>query len=231
MQRNPRKLMSMIYFTSDLHFHHNKIMQYSPAFRNYADSNKMQEALIETWNNTVTKDDLVYDLGDFSMASSLTRLINTAKRLNGKHVLVLGNHDYIIRKNRDRLLGKFKDDGNKLFEAIEDYIFINITSEDKEFALLHYPIFGWERQQHGSIMLHGHLHDYIPIIKGKILNVGFDLHGKLLSLKEVIKLTENLPTLPYRDENSEVAKIIKATTDLKERRKMIISELKRINEL
>lgn len=70
-------------------------------------------------------------------------------------------------------------------------------------------------------MLHGHLYDYITNIKGKILNVGFDLHGKLLFLDEVIDLTKNLPVLPYRDEENIAQKAIKDEKGIDARREMI----------
>ena len=220
----------MIFFTSDLHFHHNKIMQYSPIFRKYADLDEMREALISIWNDTVKKDDLVYNLGDFSMTSNLDKIIDTARRLNGRHILILGNHDYTTRKNRNQLLEEMKDDGNRLFENIEDYVYLRLKEKGRELALSHYPMGGWEGQQHGSIMLHGHLHDYITYIRGKILNVGFDLHGKILSLDEILRFTDNLPVLPYRNENDEIAQSIKATNTIEARRKMIMRELERINK-
>ena len=95
--------------------------------------------------------------------------------------LILGNHDYPIKRKREDLINIIKDDGNRLFEDIRDYKFLRLP--EGKFALSHYPMAGWEDQQHGSIMLHGHLHDFMTNIRGKILNVGFDLHGKILSIK------------------------------------------------
>jgi len=55
-----------------------------------------------------------------------------------------------------------------------------------------YKYIGAENQQHGTIMLHGHLHDYMTNVKDKTLNVGFDLHGRLLSLEDVVDFSELL---------------------------------------
>lgn len=202
-------------------------MQYSPAFRNYTNMEEMNEALIALWNNTVKKDDTVYNLGDFSMAANIKKIVPIAKRLNGKHILILGNHDHAIRRNRDELTSELKDDGNLIFESIKEYGYLRLP--EGEFALSHYPMAGWEGQQHGSIMLHGHLHDYISEVQGKILNVGFDLHGKLLSLDEILEFVKDLPTLPYRKEDNERMTAIKANDNKAVRKKMIANELRRIN--
>ena len=217
----------MIYFTSDLHFHHNKIMQYSPAFRNYADTEQMQEALIALWNSIVTPDDIVYDLGDISMSANINKIVKTAQRLNGKHVFILGNHDHAMRRNQEKLVRETKEDGNPLFESIGEYKYLK--TPEGEFALSHYPMYGWENQQHGSIMLHGHLHDYIANVRGKILNVGFDLHGTLLSVEDILKFTESLPVLPYRNENDMAMKALKETTEVAVRKELIGSHLNKIN--
>ena len=217
----------MIYFTSDLHFYHKNIIKYSPSFRSYENADEMNEKLIEMWNNIVTPEDTVYNLGDLSMAANTKKVIEVAKRLNGKHFLILGNHDYPIKSEKEKLMEMVKDDGNNLFEDIRDYKFL--TFPGVQIALSHYPMAGWEGMQQGSIMLHGHLHDYISEVKGKILNVGFDLHGKLLSLDEVLSFVKDLPTLPYRREDNERMVAIKASSDTAVRKKMIADELKRIN--
>lgn len=217
----------MIYFTSDLHFYHKNIMKYSPAFRNYESAEEMNEKLIETWNSVVTPEDTVYDLGDISMAANTKKIIEVAKRLNGKHFLIIGNHDYSIKSDKEKLMAMTKDDGNKMFEDIRDYKVITLPGI--QIVLSHYPMAAWENQQNGSIMLHGHLHDYMTNVKGKILNVGFDLHGRLLSLDEVVEFTKVLPTLPYRDEEDTNLKAIKDERDRATRREMIKKYSSKIN--
>ena len=44
--------------------------------------------------------------------------ISIFSKPNGKHVLVLGNHDEAIKKHKDELLAMKKQDGNALFEEI-----------------------------------------------------------------------------------------------------------------
>jgi len=195
----------MVYFTSDLHFNHNKIMQYSQAFRNFDnDVEKMNRGLIELWNDTVTSNDDVYNLGDFSLSSSMSRILPIAQKLKGRHHFILGNHDYSIKKKKDELLAMRKDDGNPLFSSIKPYSLRRFEREDGSVvtvALSHYPIFEWEEGQSGSIMLHGHIHDFISPIPGKILNVGYDLHGYLLSLDDVLNYVGHLPNLSHHNKD------------------------------
>jgi len=81
----------MIYFTSDLHFYHNNIIRYCN--RPYASVEEMNEMLIKNWNDVVKPDDVVYCLGDVSLAA---RPIETFTcRLMGTKYLVPGNHDFI----------------------------------------------------------------------------------------------------------------------------------------
>ena len=57
---------------------------------------EMHEALVERWNKTVNPGDTVYHLGDVAIPRSGLRVL---ERLNGKKVLIRGNHD--IFKLRD----------------------------------------------------------------------------------------------------------------------------------
>ena len=202
-------------------------MRYSPTFRDYENADEMNEALITYWNSVVTPEDTVYNLGDLSMAANTKKIIEVAKRLNGKHFLILGNHDHSIKKDKEKLIAMTKDDGNKMFEDIRDYKLL--TFPGIQIVLSHYPMAAWENQQNGSIMLHGHLHDYMTNIKGKILNVGFDLHGRLLSLDDVVDFTKALPVLPYRDEEDASLQAIKDERDIKAREKLIKEQLKKVN--
>lgn len=79
-----------IYFTSDTHFNHENILSF--CHRPFTGLNSMNEGLIENWNSRVNKDDTVYHLGDFAMGPKELHA-GFLKRLNGKKILVRGNHD------------------------------------------------------------------------------------------------------------------------------------------
>jgi calcineurin-like phosphoesterase family protein len=51
---------------ADLHFGHTNVIKYSD--RPFTDADDMDESLIKNWNNTVSKDDIVYVLGDFTLS-------------------------------------------------------------------------------------------------------------------------------------------------------------------
>ena len=55
------------YFIADTHFNHKNILKYCN--RPFSNVKEMNEKLIENWNNTVKKDDVVYMLGDFCMGN------------------------------------------------------------------------------------------------------------------------------------------------------------------
>lgn len=81
----------MIYVTSDTHFCHDKPFIYEP--RGFSSIQEMNETLIENWNETVSKNDIVYVLGDFFLGTDYDFIKNTVERLNGNIYLILGNHD------------------------------------------------------------------------------------------------------------------------------------------
>ena len=92
-----------------------------------------------------------------------------------------------------------KQDGNALFEEICEYKEITVQHGQDKFRLVlfHYPLSEWNAGHHGSIHLYGHIHANIANIKGKALNVGYDLHGKILSFEEIYDFVKDLPPFEY----------------------------------
>ena len=79
-----------IFFIADTHFSHRKLAD--GQFRPWDNIHKMNDALIEAWNTTVTNDDVVYHLGDVSFAP-FDVTCQFLHELNGTICLVRGNHD------------------------------------------------------------------------------------------------------------------------------------------
>lgn len=81
----------MKYFIiADTHFAHDKIIGYCS--RPFKSSFEMDETLIKNWNKVVSNNDIIIHLGDFCLGSkSYCRQI--VKRLNGRKILIKGNHD------------------------------------------------------------------------------------------------------------------------------------------
>ena len=79
-----------IYVCSDLHFNHTNILGFCRS--NFTTIEEHNEYIIKQYNSVVGKDDLVYILGDvgFTPEKALSELV---KRLNGRKILLVGNHD------------------------------------------------------------------------------------------------------------------------------------------
>lgn len=141
--------MGKIFFIADTHFGHEKIIKLcNRPFENLQD---MQNQLIQKWNNKVSNEDTVYILGDFCFKMSKQDAIQILNILNGKKVLVKGNHDKYVGQR----------DFDECFEKICDIVQIN---EDKlQMVLCHYPIIDYAGMYYGAKMIYGHIHNkYIP---------------------------------------------------------------------
>ncbi len=79
--------MSRVLFVGCLHLGHKWMAQH----RGFHDEFYHDEYLIEQWNSVVNKKDKVYILGDVTMET--TEHYYQLDRLNGRKVVVLGNHD------------------------------------------------------------------------------------------------------------------------------------------
>lgn len=156
--------------TSDLHFYHRNILKFCPRVRGqYSDMHDMNERMIEQWNEEVSEDDLVYNLGDVSFAGS-EKTAEILGRLNGRQILILGNHDNKLMKSQ-----RCRDQ----FEEIHDYLEVDISG--KKVVMFHYPIWEWKNCHRGSVHLYGHIHDSIAPMPGRHMNVGFDYTGKIVT--------------------------------------------------
>ena len=189
------------FITSDTHFFHKTTLKWDMRKRFntqfgideqlidkkilYRDTVSMNETIISNWNSVVSKDDIVYHLGDISFSSSQqTRQI--LERLNGSIYLIRGNHD----KMRD--INKFRD----LLADVFEYKEIKYRYNEKEYhiIMMHYPIASWNRKMYGSIMLHGHSHNNYKT-SGKILDVGIDTDFGNFYPIDIEKIIEYMNTL------------------------------------
>ena len=157
-----------IFVTSDLHFGHKNIIKYEN--RPYENIEQMDKDLIKRWNDIVTINDIVYILGDFSWYGG-EKTNEVLKQLNGKKVLIIGNHDCNFLKDK-----KFD---TTLFEEITYYK--EIKYNKKMYILFHYPIAEHNEKMNGSIHLYGHIHtmdlELENDLKPLAYNVGIDRNG------------------------------------------------------
>lgn len=87
----------MIYFTSDLHFCHDREFVYKP--RGFDNIDEMNEAIVQRWNSVVHPEDTVYVLGDL-MLNNNDKGMELINRLNGSIIIFRGNHDTDARIQR-----------------------------------------------------------------------------------------------------------------------------------
>lgn len=156
-----------MYFSSDSHAFHNNILKYCKATRLFETIDEMNAALIKAWNRVVTDKDEIYHLGDVSLGDAIqTR--EFLRQLRGKKHLILGNHDKVIRANRD-IQG--------YFATIQEYK--ELKYDRKIVVLSHYPFLTWNGIYRGSWHLHGHSHNGLAEANANLkrLDVGVDSVG------------------------------------------------------
>lgn len=133
------------FYIADPHFGHERIIEICN--RPFTDVEDMNKQLIEKWNSKVTNEDTVYILGDFCFKMSKQDAIKILKQLNGKKILVRGNHDKYAGQR----------DFDECFEKVCDYLQV---AEDKlQIILSHYPIIDYAGMYYGAKMIYGHIHD------------------------------------------------------------------------
>jgi len=130
----------MIYITSDHHFYHKNIIKYEN--RPFESLDHMHEYMIDKWNKTITKYDTVYHLGDFLFGNK-EQAKAIVSQLNGKIILVKGNHD------RHKSAKWWRDCG--FSDVIDGGIIL-----DEYWLLSHEPMYITETMPY--INIHGHTH-------------------------------------------------------------------------
>lgn len=133
------------FYISDPHFGHKDMISFCN--RPFTSVEEMDEELIKRWNNMVSNNDTVYVLGDLIYKSDKSPEYYLDK-LNGKKILIKGNHDGNFLK---------KIDVNKYFYSVYDYL--EISDEGRWVILSHYPLLDWNGKYRGSYHLHGHIHN------------------------------------------------------------------------
>ena len=131
------------FFTSDTHFGHTNIIKYCK--RPFKNVEEHDEELIKRWNKKVSKDDIVFHLGDVAFGYNIENILD---QLNGKIYLIIGNHDW-------RNYNIF----NKRFEIVTQQI--NMKIGKRHIILNHYPMLAFSGAWRGvdaTYQLFGHVH-------------------------------------------------------------------------
>lgn len=164
-------MTEQIFFTSDTHFGHAKLLGLGEG-RPFSSIEEHDETLIERWNERVNPLDVIYFLGDFSFLNR-AKTNEVISRLQGQIHFIRGNHDKSMDRHADR------------FASFQDYKVITIKGQ--KIILFHFPIRSWWHVGQGSWHLFGHCHNNLPD-DGKMasMDVGVDAHGFApISLEEI----------------------------------------------
>jgi calcineurin-like phosphoesterase family protein len=176
--------MSKRWFISDLHFGHGNILKYQGSTRTFPSVAAMDAEMISRWNKSINKRDVVYVIGDFSFYRDMSYNKQILSCLNGKKILIRGNHD----------LGETKELLDAGFDDVRDEMRMKI-SNGENVLLKHYPydlpwwvyfyrkLIGslgpWRSYyvhtpiDKGAFLIHGHHHG-APKMKRKMINVNVD---------------------------------------------------------
>lgn len=134
---------------SDLHFSDEVVRKLNRS--NFKNIKEMDEYIISKWNKRVSKEDIVWVLGDVGKKEGCRQYVS---RLNGHKKLIIGNHDEDMFRDKNgfvdttSMINFFKECG---FEEVYLYpVFYN-----ENVLLSHEP----QKIDHSFyINIHGHLH-------------------------------------------------------------------------
>lgn len=202
--------MSKLFFTSDHHLGHANIIKYEALNRVdewgqiFRTVEQMDEFLIARWNEVVGKDDLVYHLGDISYKQTI--LYDILPRLNGRKILVCGNHDPYFKRMMSGDKGEISLDVKRAkdtgFESVHTELVIDVEGLGK-VKMNHFPyappteadeLFAGflecrPKPTGEDLLLHGHVHSqWFSKKYGKrlMINVGVDTWNlKPLSVEDL----------------------------------------------
>ncbi|MBS0599502.1 MAG: metallophosphoesterase [Proteobacteria bacterium] len=83
-------MTNRVFAIADTHFGHKRVIQFEHDARPYASIEEHDRDLIQKWNATVNKRDVVWHLGDVFFGKDGHLVLG---ELNGTKKLVMGNHD------------------------------------------------------------------------------------------------------------------------------------------
>lgn len=181
-----------IFFTSDTHYMHKNMCRGVTSWidadavtRDFKDLDQMNDYIVNSINDKVGEDDILFHLGDWSF-SGFDYIEEFRNRIVCKNVhLIYGNHDHHIERNKKNI--------KNLFSSTNQYLRLDVYNKEEvtKFVLFHYPIASWHDMSKDVIHLHGHVHlpPHLKIAEGKAMDVGCDGNDMTpYSLSEIMKI-------------------------------------------
>lgn len=169
----------MIYFTSDLHFFHDREFIWEP--RGFSSEQEMRKAQVEEWNRVVSKEDDIYMLGDFCLGQDKEAVKELVSSLPGKIHIIIGNHDTAAKLEMYR----------KLPNVVEIAYATVLTYKKRRYYLSHYKTDTSNLESDPKtcvINLHGHIHSKQIFAEDKPYNINVSMdaqQGRIISIEEV----------------------------------------------
>ena len=186
-----------VYFTSDSHFNHNQKFIYES--RGYKNRYEHNDALITKINEVVRPEDTLIHLGDFCLNITPPEFDAILSRINCQNIAYIwGNHNSCIRRYyEDAVTTEYGKDIEVYPYAVGKLTYLGYYKElivnGHMIVIHHYPHQIWNQMQKSAWQLSGHSHYSNPTTQldhpdNKILDVGWDGHGKPLSFPEIQKI-------------------------------------------
>ena len=158
------------YATADEHYFHEGMITHCG--RPFDNVHEMNNLMINCNNKNIKKNDEVYHVGDFMWGEDYEMLKTLLKRLNGRHHLILGNHD------------RFKP-----FDYIEaGFITVHTALWIEDMVMVHDPsVYTFCKKELG-ILVHGHVHELYKKVPDKpVVNVSVEVTSYTPIAFEAIK--------------------------------------------
>ena len=149
------KYSSKTFFVGDPHFGHPAILRHCK--RPFVNVDEMDKVMMANWNDMVKPGSTVYIMGDFAFKNHSWYL----NRLNGKKILIEGNHD--------KMSLKVKENFREVHTMLRRRFF------GKEVTLCHYAMKTWASSFHGTWHLYGHSHGRLEEGNNLSFDVGVDV--------------------------------------------------------
>ena len=177
-----------VWFSADLHLGHKRIIELCD--RPFEDVESMNAGIVELFNTRVKPEDELWLLGDICMGP-LAESLEVLSRINGRKILVPGNHDrispaYHHKGNRAEKVARFAAQYHEVFDELiwKDPWSYNVGA-GREVLLSHFPYVGDSHSEEdryaelrpvdtGVPLVHGHVHGEWRE-RDHMLNVGVDV--------------------------------------------------------
>ena len=179
--------MSKIWFTSDLHFGHDREFIFNP--RGFDNVDQMNKTILKNINACIDENDELYILGDVMLGDN-EKGLEYLRQINCKNIhIILGNHD---TSTREKL---YKTEPN----VIEVTLAKRLRACGCNFYLSHYPTLTANLDDHGElgkivINLYGHTHQTTDFYEGRpyMYHVGVDSHdNKPVYIENILEDIKN----------------------------------------